>query len=210
MLSLVNLIETINSGYFSLFLFSSFFLLGAGIKYVDDAFDEKIFFKSIALVVAPLLGILWGITMALNNITGTLLLAILLAVLFKGKIDNVAHITGFLVIIFLLFVFGFFSFLLIPLIFITIAGIIDEIGNDIADKKIVFSNNYFINIFFLKFFEFRFTMKLAVLAFALMNFFSLIYFVAFILFDLGYHLMAFRGMQLIKLRRFTFIPKKII
>lgn len=199
-----------NTFMLSLFMLTSFFLLGAGIKYVDDAFDERTFNKKIAIILAPLLGILWAFTMAIDSIAATLLLAILLAVLFKGKIDNMAHIAGFLSIIVLLFFLNVFSFLLVPLVFITLAGIIDEIGNDFADKKGRFSSYYYFNLFWLKFFEYRITMKLAVLAFALLGYYPLFYFVAFFLFDLGYHLLTIRSTQLTRMRRFTYVPDSIL
>ena len=52
-------------------------ILGAGIKYIDDAFDENKFNKKIALVIAPILGILWAYTMLIDGVSATILLAVL-------------------------------------------------------------------------------------------------------------------------------------
>ena len=54
-----------NNMYFFLLSYS---ILGGGIKYIDDAFDEKIFSKKIALTIAPLLGVLWAYTMIINPV----------------------------------------------------------------------------------------------------------------------------------------------
>ena len=68
--------------YFLLVLYP---ILGAGIKYIDDAFDEQIFSKRIALVLAPALGLLWAYAMIVDKASAVILLAILCAVLLKGK-----------------------------------------------------------------------------------------------------------------------------
>ena len=59
------------------FFLLSYPVLGAGLKYIDDAFDEKIFSKKYALILAPLLAILWAYTMYIDSFSATILLAIL-------------------------------------------------------------------------------------------------------------------------------------
>jgi hypothetical protein len=68
------------------FFLLSYSILGAGIKYIDSAFDEKIFNKKLAMILAPFLGGLWAYTMFINPFSATILLFILL-ILFKKKID---------------------------------------------------------------------------------------------------------------------------
>ena len=58
------------------FFLISFSLLGAGIKYIDSAYDDKAFNKKLALIIAPILGLLWSYTMIINPIAATILLII--------------------------------------------------------------------------------------------------------------------------------------
>ena len=81
------------------FFLLSYPILGAGIKYIDDAFDEETFNKKIAIAIAPILGMLWAYTMLIDQVSATILLAILCAVIIKGKIDNYAYLVGLLVIL---------------------------------------------------------------------------------------------------------------
>ena len=122
------------------FFLLAYILLGCGIKYIDAAFDDKTFNKKFALAVAPLLGLLWGYTMLINSFSATILLSVLLAVMLKGKVDNLALICGALTIIVFILIGIFFidgvELMLLTLIFITTAGVIEEVGNDIIDGNI--------------------------------------------------------------------------
>ena len=81
------------------FYLVSYPVLGAGLKYIDDAFDEKIFNRKFALILAPFLGALWAYTMFINQFSATILLAILIGVFLRGKVDNHAHFVGLFIII---------------------------------------------------------------------------------------------------------------
>ena len=172
------------------FFFLAYFILGGGIKYIDAAFDDKVFKKRNAIIIAPFLGILWSYTMLINEISASILLAVLIAVLIKGKIDNMAHLIGLItIIIFGIFIILFIDgngFMLLPLIFLTSAGIIDEVGNDIIDynksqKKVRFRYNFLIY-----FFGRRYLMKTAIIYIALIGLFPLYFVLAFIFFDESY------------------------
>lgn len=175
------------------FFFLAYFILGGGIKYIDAAFDDKVFKKRNAIIIAPFLGILWSYTMLINEISASILLAVLIAVLIKGKIDNMAHLIGLItIIIFGIFIILFIDgngFMLLPLIFLTSAGIIDEVGNDIIDynksqKKVRFRYNFLIY-----FFGRRYLMKTAIIYIALIGLFPLYFVLAFIFFDESYIIM---------------------
>jgi len=114
------------------FFLLSYPVLGAGLKYIDDAFDEKIFSKRYALILAPLLALLWAYTMYVDQISATILLAILVGVFLRGKIDNRAHFIGLAVIIGIIALVGI-SLLFLPLIIIAAAAFLDEVGNDVID-----------------------------------------------------------------------------
>ncbi len=164
----------------AIYFIISFILFGVGVKLIDDIFDKKISKEWVAIVLAPLVGILWAISMASSPAAASILAAILIAAVLKGKINNIGHQIGLLTILVILFFSEFVQFLWIPLIVISLAAISDEIGHDFVEKnkKINKVANYF--------FQYRFAMKLAVFLFALFNYFGWIFFFAFMAFDIAY------------------------
>ena len=112
------------------FFLASYPILGAGLKYIDEAFDEHRFNVKIAYILAPILGVLWAYSMVVNAVSATILLAILLGVILKGKIDNLAHVAG-LGVIFIIVILAGVNLLIIPLIVFTLAALFDEVGNDL-------------------------------------------------------------------------------
>lgn len=167
------------------FFLVSFLILGAGIKVVDDAFDEKTFSKKVAYFLAPFLGVLWAYTMVIHPVSGTILLAILCGVLFKGKIDNIAHLSGLLVIIPVIFLAGV-ELMLIPLVILAAAAFIDEVGNDFFDKRKNVIKNSLVRDFVTRFFDHRWMMKIMILGLAILGVIPLYFFVAMFLFDYAY------------------------
>ncbi|MCX6667411.1 MAG: hypothetical protein NTV74_04120 [Euryarchaeota archaeon] len=154
-------------------------------KYIDNAFDEQIFSKKVAYVVAPLLGILGAYTMMIDAVSATILLAVVLGVLLKGKVDNYAFLSALLVTVSILILAGV-QLLILPLIVLTLAALFDEVGNDIIDKK-----NYLIGgkrwqqcIGY--FFDQRWVMKVVILSLAVVNIVSFYFFVSMFLFDGAY------------------------
>ncbi|MDH7507379.1 MAG: hypothetical protein QHH15_06325 [Candidatus Thermoplasmatota archaeon] len=170
-----------------LYLFILIFgILGAGIKYIDDAFDDKIFNKKIALILAPFLGILWAYTMLINPVAATILLAVVIGVLFKGKIDNIAHLAGLLVIIAIIFIAGV-QLMILPLVFLATAALLDEIGNDFIDKrKNKLDTNKFLHRFIVSFFDQRWVLKVAILFLCFIGVIPLVFFLAMVSFDYAY------------------------
>ncbi|HEC93313.1 MAG TPA: hypothetical protein ENI51_10025 [Candidatus Atribacteria bacterium] len=168
------------------FIFLSYLLLGGGLKYIDDAFDKKSFNKKKGLVLAPFLGLLWAFTMIGNPFSATVLLAVVLGVLSKGKIDNPAHVFGFIVIL-MTIIFIRIDILVLPLIFLSAAAIVDEAGNDVTgyDKRIKRSKK-FRHKFFVYFFGRRYLLKVALLYLVLINVFPMYLLIALILFDEAY------------------------
>ena len=167
------------------FFFVAFAVLGAGLKYIDDAFDEKVFSKKIAYVIAPLLGILWAYTMIIDAVAATILLAILLGVLLKGKIDNIAHVIGLVVIIAIVVVAGV-QLLFVPLIILAAAALLDEVGNDFVDKSRFLAGGKWWQRFVIGFFDQRWVAKVAILGLVMMSVLPWFFFVAMLLFDGAY------------------------
>jgi len=169
-----------------LFYLVSYPLLGAGIKFIDEAFDEKRYSKTLAIAVAPLIGILWAYTMVTNPASASILLAVLAGVLFTGKIDNWAHRLGLGVVIGALVVFGV-QILVLPLVVLAIAAFLDERGNDYVDNHRGGWNTSKLGFKALVyFFDHRWMMKTALLPLVFFNFIPWYFILAMILFDESY------------------------
>jgi hypothetical protein len=162
-----------------IYIFLLYFgILGAGIKYIDAAYDDKIFNKKIALSIAPFLGVLWAYTMLINPVAATILLAVVIGVLFKGKIDNIAHLTGLVVILAIVFVAGV-QLMVVPLVFLAFAALLDEFGNDFVDKrKNSLNMNKYSHKFVVLFFDQRWVLKVIILILGIVGTISLVFFLA--------------------------------
>jgi hypothetical protein len=161
---------------------ASFAVIGGGLKYIDQAFDEEVFNKRVAITLASILIALWIGLSILDSASATILLAILAGVLITGKIDN--SIFGLSSAAILTSFSYFQKVLLPPLVILTAAGVLDEIGNDYVDSH---RTKGVVQFFFLH----RFSMKITLLGLSLAGFFALYYFMAFIFFDLAYDTIGF-------------------
>jgi len=167
------------------FFLLSYSILGAGIKYIDAAFDEKTFNRKLALILAPFLGGLWAYTMFINPFSATILLSILLGVILKGKIDNVAHLSGVIVIIPVILFLGV-ELLLLPLLFLVAAAVLDELGNDYIDEHPQFFNKNKVTLFIDYFFDQRWLLKTSILFLVFFGLIPYYFFIAMIFFDYAY------------------------
>lgn len=154
-----------------------FAIIGGGLKFIDEAFDEDVFNRTFASYVASVVLVIWITLSLVDPISGTILLSVLVGVLFTGKIDNKIFALSTVAIILSLIYIE--KVLWLPLMFLTLTGIIDEKGNDYVDSHTV---NTLLKFFFLH----RFTMKTGVLAAAIVSVFPIYYFAAFLLFDIAY------------------------
>lgn len=184
-------------------------MIGAAVKFIDDAFDENTFPQAIAFTLSPLTAIFWAYIMILHPASAMLLTAIIIGVIIKGKIDNLAFIVAVLCVYTAYFfmdpvAFSFVLLLPIPLILITIAGIFDEIGNDWVDSKNVYHSYKPFGKYIHLFFEFRFVMKIVVLTFALLGFFPILFFFAFLAWDVGYAVVMLISKRLSTKRKFYY------
>lgn len=171
-------------------------------KLSDDEYDEKS-----NKLIAVIIGIICGITIAFlasNNIDASyIFIGILIGTALSFKIDGIHHIATLLVFLLLYLIWGIFNpngsiladLSLITLLICIISAFIDEIGND---NKRIYNKSKFLKFFF----DYRFTMKLAILFLAILGYyqsitgFSLAFidslsfstFIFFILFELSYEL----------------------
>lgn len=157
----------------------AFAIIGFGLKYIDDAFDEELFSKSVAVFMAPLLVLIWVCLSLFDSISATVLFSILLAVLLSGKVDNVLFIVSSIALIVILFLTQMVHFSLIPLLVLTAMGIVDEKGNDYVDSHKTREVGEF-------FFSHRCGMKVGTLSLCIATLLPWLYLVAFLAFDTAY------------------------
>ena len=167
------------------FFLLSYSILGAGIKFIDAAYDEKTFSKKLALLLAPFLGGLWAYTMFISPFSATILLSILLGVILKGKIDNIAHFSGVIIIIPIILILGI-ELLIIPLLFLAAAALLDELGNDCVEDSYDKITRNPLARFFVYFFDHRWLLKIAVLFLSVIGMIPIHFFFAMIFFDYSY------------------------
>ena len=172
-------------------------------KFSDDEYDKKS-----NKMLAVILGIFCGITIAYlasNDINAAyIFLGILVATGISFKIDGIHHIVTLLVFLFLFVIWGIAdtnilaNFSLITLFICIFSAFIDEIGND---NPLIYKKSKFFKIFF----DYRFSMKIVILALALLglyqswtgftllfvDFLSFLTFIFFMLFELFYELAGF-------------------
>jgi len=178
---------------YTLFILASYALLGAGIKYIDQAYDLGVFSKTKANMAAVLCGLLMAYFIVTDPPSTAIFLAMVIALAITRKIDNIAFYIGIGIVLLLPIVFNsLIKMTWLPFGVLTVSGILDELGNDWADKRTKKRqvNRYQKNAYWLqfseKFFIYRFAMKVAILVLVILNYFDWIYLVAFMLFDLTY------------------------
>ena len=168
-------------------------LSGLFMKLSDDAYDKK---KNIVLAI--LAGILCGSFIGYLAVTSAdaacIFIAILIGTILSLKVDSLNHIAALILFVLIVIYIGIPTIGILTLFICSIAAFLDEIGNDnklIKNRKLKM------------FFEYRFTLKVAVLLFAILGIFQSTYpglkipgvqyfllqtFVFFILFDLFYEI----------------------
>jgi len=171
----------------------AFMLIGGGIKYIDDAFDEGIYSRKLAVLLAPVILAVWLWVSAGNPHAATLLAAVLLGVIFTGKVDNTVFVLSSVVI-----VAGMLALarevLLLPLAVLTAMAVLDEKGNDLADAGRL-------PPLIALLFTYRMMMKLGVLVLGMAELLPLAYFLVFLAFDLAYEAVGRAGVRFVSQRR---------
>jgi hypothetical protein len=155
-----------------------FAVLGAGIKAVDRAYDDEDLDKRIALLLAPFLAFLWVYLSLGDAMSATILGAIFLSSLSTGKIDNPAFKLSALIVAAAFLVEGF-EIMILPLLFLTSLGYIDEFANGYADRNKLHGHRAFI-------LAHRFGMKAGVALLYAASLLDLTHVLALYSFDLAY------------------------
>ncbi len=184
--------------YKEILILAGYALLGAGIKYIDQAYDLGIFSKRTANIIAIFSGLLMGSLIISDTTSATIFLGMFIALAVTHKIDNIAFYIGTAIILLMPFLFyNIMKIEWLPFGIIIFSGISDEVGNTWADKRVkikfvkeaigkIYPKDKFQYRFAERFFMHRFAMKVAILFLAVLGLFSYLYFFAFLLFDLMY------------------------
>lgn len=184
------LLETSSSAQEIIAINLGFAFCGGAIKYIDDAFDSSDHSKILAMIIAPITGVIYFLLIATDTAAATILLAIIVGVALKGKIDTVGHLLALAIVLLLLFI-NPPEIMLLPWLILGLAGLADEMGNDYVDSKpnLLKSASFWsrTKLTYL-FLEYRCFMKLMMIILFFMNILSWHYLAAFLFFDIAYHL----------------------
>lgn len=164
----------------------AFAIIGAGLKYIDDAFDEDRFSKKKAIVIAPIIVLIWICLSLFDSVSATILFSILSAVLLTGKIDNLIFKVCTIALISILFLTQMLNLLWIPLIILILMGVADEKGNDYVDNHATLKLVEF-------FFSYRFCMKMGLLSLCILSLLPWLYLLAFLAHDGAYESVRILG-----------------
>jgi hypothetical protein len=173
-----------------LYALSGFFM-----KLSDDAYDRK---KNIllAIIAGTLCGLFVGYLAVTSADAACIFIAILIGTILSLKIDSLNHIVALVLFVLIIVYIGIPSIGVVTLIICSIAAFLDEIGND---NRWIKERGRNIELFF----EYRFTLKIIVLIFAILGLLQIRFpgltipgvqyflfqsFLYFLLFDLFYEL----------------------
>ncbi len=188
----------------------SYALLGAGIKYADQAYDIDVFNKKAAKFMAIPGGILMVTLILLDPSSATIFLAMVIGLALARKIDNIAFYVGTAILLLLPVIFNIMPFTIngesilqirwLPFGILIVSCVLDELGNDWADKRIKKrlirhttekNDDKFTYNLGEKFFLNRFMMKVGIFILAFFGIFEWLYFFAFVAFDICYTLVDY-------------------
>lgn len=173
-------------------------LAGLFMKVSDDAQDQKNNML-LGVVAAVICGITIGYLAVTNADAACIFLAILIGTVLAWKVDCLNHILSLLIFIGIIIILGFPTIGIITLAVCAAAAFLDEIGND---SKWAEERRYV-----KEFFQYRFTLKIVILLFAVLGmlvtvypelqmfgvqFFTPLTFISFLMFELSYELIGLK------------------
>jgi len=190
------------------FLLASFAFLGAGLKYIDCVYDEGVFDRRVAVLLGLVCGVLMGYVIGSDMQASSIFLAVIIGVAITKKIDtNPFFIGAILAFAVPLFLTKNIMINWLPTAMLVFASIVDEVGNNRADLGLI--NSKFLKTFF----HYRISMEVVMGLLVIFGVFEPIYFIAFFLFDLFYHMVGGYANRLLR-SRFEFLvmdtPDEII
>jgi hypothetical protein len=169
---------------FTLLISLIYFLIGAGVKYVDAAYDDHTFSRRYTIPLGMALGTMAGLMMIWDHVTLIIFLSLIIGVAVTRKLDILPFqvLAGIAVLLPVCYFHASLPFSGTDwklILLISFGATIDEIGNDLADAKVL---KKIIGTFFL----YRGYLKVFIALIAFIKYLPLMYVVAFLSFDLGY------------------------
>jgi hypothetical protein len=164
----------------SLCVLAGYVLSGASLKYLDIIGSMKRY-QSRSITLSILAGLLFAQLASQDQYASTMILSIFAGALFARKVDTVSFKIGLVVFITAFAYFGQYNILFTPFLVLAFAALLDELGNDRADKDD--SPNSLTLIF-----RYRPLMKSAIILMTLISTIPFVYALYFISFDFGYHI----------------------
>ena len=182
-----------------LFLIAGYAFLGGGIKYIDQAFDEDVFNKNLAYLLAVACGGLMGYLVAVDNISATIFLSLIVSLGIMHKIDNAAFYIGAVLVILIPMALtqSIMHLLWTALALLVLASLADEGINEIADRRQIVDGPL------VKIAYYRPIMKIMIVALAVVGIIPWIYAVAFLAFDVAYTAIDIYSFRKMKRRHVT-------
>jgi hypothetical protein len=163
-----------------LFLLFSYFVIGGGLKYIDQAYDKRLFSRYKANAVGILIGILGGYLVITDTFSTVILVSILLGNAILRKIDNLGFYVSTVSLIIVIALFGNFVGIAWSVFGFFIAlALIDQYGDDWREgRKIRKSLDAFLH--------YGFIWKIGALVAAILGWIPWIYFLAIVVLDAAY------------------------
>jgi hypothetical protein len=167
-------------------------------KISDDAHDRKNN-NRLGIIAAVICGISIGYLAVTNADAAVIFLGILIGTLLAWKVDCMNHILSLLIFLGIILIIGIPTIGYLTLIICAAAALLDELGND---STWIIRNNIIYN-----FFQYRFTLKIAILLLAVLGvikfwipalqisglqFLSFYTFLFFCLFEISYELVGLK------------------
>lgn len=152
-------------------------------KYSDDEYDENSN-KNKAIFLGILCGLFTAFASIINQDAAIIFIAILIGNLIAFKVDGIHHIATLITFVILILIFGISNISLLALVIAILGAFIDEKGND---NLKIYNKSKFLKFFF----DYRFTMKIAILLLAILGFLSFESFIFFLLFEISYEFAGF-------------------
>jgi hypothetical protein len=171
-------------------IFPAILIIGILTKFADLMADENLRVNKFwGYVFGLAYGILIAFVVITSPILATIGFAVVIATIVTKKIDHPFHYTGIATLLFLLSAFGFPKVDFILLILFLLAGMVDEIGNNLADKG---KFKGFLSFFFKQ----HLTLEVVVFGVSAYTGFWILFF-GILSFDIGYNLTEKLGSRFI-------------
>jgi hypothetical protein len=163
-----------------LFLLFSYLVIGGGLKYIDQAYDKRLFSRYKANLVGILIGILGGYLVITDSLSTMILISILIGNAILRKIDNTGFYISTISLIVVAALFGNFMGMEWSVFgFFIAVALLDQYGDDWRENRKISKS-------FDAFLHYGFIWKIGALVAAALGWIPWIYFLAVVVLDAAY------------------------